>query len=89
MEKEVRDLNQLPSKDGLAEIMSLLTMMTGKPFPDYNNLSVYVYVFEDNNLSNTNKSRTTFAIALNQTGNIQERYNFMSLVTGDNIDKQQ
>ena len=75
VEKAVKDLNQFPAKDGIAEKMSPLTMMTGKPFPDYNSLllefGTYVQVYEDNSPTNTSKARTTPAIALNPTGNVQ------------------
>ena len=74
VEKAVKDLNQFPAKDGIAEKMSPLTMMTGKPFPDYNSLllefGTYVQVYEDNSPTNTTKARTTPVIALNPTGNV-------------------
>ena len=73
VEKAVRDLNQFPAKDGISNSMSPLTIMTGKPFPDYNSLllefGTYAHIFEDNDPTNTTKARTTPAIALNPTGN--------------------
>ena len=43
---------------------------------------LHIAFFEDNNITNTNRSRTTGAIALNPTGNAQGDFYFMSLVTG-------
>ena len=67
--------------------------MTGRPFPDYNKMTLdfgeYVHIFEDNDPSNTTKARTTPTIALNPIGNEQGGYNFMSLVTGHELDRQQ
>ena len=86
VEKAVRNLNQFPAKDGIADKMSPLTIMTGKPFPDYDNLllefGTYVHIYEDNDPTNTTKARTTPAIALNSTGNEAGAYVVMSLVTG-------
>ena len=93
VEKAVRDLNQFPAKDGIAKNMSTLTMMTGKPFPDYNSLllefGTYVHIFEDNDPTNTNNARTSPAIAMNQAGSIHRGYSFMSLVTGFPVERQQ
>ena len=76
VEKAVRDLNQFPAKDGIANNRSPLTIMTGKPFHDYNTLllefGIYVHIFEDNDPTNTTRARTTPSIALNPTGNAQE-----------------
>ena len=66
--------------------------MIGKPFPYYNTMTLefgtYVYIFEDNNSTNTTKSRTTPVIALNNIGNIQGEY-FLSLGTGHAVDRRQ
>ena len=40
VEKAVKDLNQFPASDGIADNMSTLSMMTGKPFPDYKDLTL-------------------------------------------------
>jgi hypothetical protein len=86
-------LNQFPAKNGVSQTMSPLTIMTGKPSPDYNDLKLelgsYVQVFEDNDPTNTMKTRTTGAIALTQTGNAQGGYYFMSLTTGRRVSRQQ
>ena len=54
--------------------MSILIMMTGKPFPDYNSVlsefGTYIHIYEDNDPTNINKARTTPAIAMNQMGSI-------------------
>ena len=73
--------------------MSPLTIMTGKPFPDYDTLllefGTYVHIYEDNDPTNTTKARTTPAIALNSTGNEAGAYVFMSLVTGFPVERKQ
>jgi hypothetical protein len=85
LENSKRALNQLPVKGGVSKTMSPLTIMTGKPLPDYNDMKIefgaYVQVYEANNPTNTMKARTTGAIALAPTGNAQGGYYFMSLVT--------
>ena len=73
--------------------MSPLTIITGKLFPDYSTLllefGIYVHIFKDNDSTNTTRAPTTPAIALNPTGNAQEEYMFMSLVTGFPVDRKQ
>jgi hypothetical protein len=49
----------------------------------------YAQVFEVNDPSNTNKARTTGAIALNPTGNVQGDHYFMSLTTGKRLSRAQ
>jgi hypothetical protein len=71
-----KSLNQFPVKDGASEIRSpLLTIMMGRPRPDYNDLKIelgaYALVYEANDPTNTNKTRATGAIALTPTGNAQ------------------
>jgi len=67
-------LNQFPALDGVSKTLSPKCIMTGKPNLDYNSLKIefgsYALVFEDNSPTNTTKSRSTGAIALNRTGNI-------------------
>jgi hypothetical protein len=86
-------LNQFPPKGGVSETLSPLTIMTGKPTPDYNDMKIefgaYAQVFEDNDPTNTQRARTTGAIALTPTGNAQGGYNFMSLTTGRKLSRQQ
>ena len=93
VENAVENLNQFTSRDGIADNMSTLTMMTGRPFPEYSEFSLefgsYVQVFEDNDPTNTMKLRTTPAIALDPTNNLQGGYDFMSLVTGCKLERQQ
>ena len=40
VEKAARYLNQFPARDGIADNMSTLSMMIGKPFPDYNDMTL-------------------------------------------------
>lgn len=79
-------LNMFPSANGLSDITSPLTILTGQTPPDYNKLRLefgtYVQVFEDKEPTNTMATRNVGAIALNPTGNAQGDYYFMSLVTG-------
>jgi hypothetical protein len=67
--------------------------MTGVSSPDYHSMKIefglYVQVFEENNPTNTNKSRTTGAIALNPTGNAQGDHFFMSLSTWKRLSRTQ
>ena len=46
-------------------------------------------MFEDNNPSNTNKSRSTGALALMPVGQDQDDYYFMSLITGKRLTRKQ
>ena len=91
--KALKGLNQFPALDGVSETLSPLTIMMGVPSPDYNNMRImfgsYAQVFEDNDPTNTNKNRTTGAIALNPTGNAQGGYYFMSLATGRRLSRTQ
>jgi hypothetical protein len=86
-------LNQFPAKNGASDILSPLTIMTGKPRPDYNDLKIefgaYALVYEANDPMNTNKTRSTEAIALTPTGNAQGGYFFMPLTTGRRLSRQQ
>ena len=67
--------------------------MTGKPFPDYDDLllefGTYVHIFEDNDPPNIIKARTTPAIALNSTRNEAGAYVFMWLATGFTVERKQ
>ena len=82
-----RTINMFPANDGLLDTMSLLTLIMGKPIPDYDILRIafgaYVQVFEDHKVKNGMHPRTTGAIALNPTGNAQGDYYFMLLTTGE------
>jgi hypothetical protein len=73
-------LNLFPAKNGVSDTMSPLTIMTGRPTHNYNDMKIefgaYAQVFESNEPTNTVKARTTGAIALTPTGNTQEGYNF-------------
>jgi hypothetical protein len=71
-------LNQFPVKNGVSDVMSPLTIMTGRPSPDYNDLRIefgaYAQAFESNDPTNTVRTRTTGAVALTPTGNAQGGY---------------
>jgi hypothetical protein len=82
-------LNQFPVEGGVSDTISPFTIMTGRPGLNYNKLQLefgaYIQVFEDNNPTNTMKTRNTGAIALSHTGNAQGDYYFMSLETGKRL----
>jgi hypothetical protein len=88
-----KSLNLFPAKDIASNDLGPLTIMTGAPSPDYHDfkleLGAHVHVFEDNNPTNTNKTRSTGAIALTPTGNAQGGHHFMSLTTGKKLSRQQ
>jgi hypothetical protein len=88
-----KGLNQFPAKDGASKVLSPLTIMTGRPKPDCNDLKIelcaYALVYEANDPTNTYKTRSTGAIALTSTGNTQGGYFFMSLTTGRRLSRQQ
>jgi phospholipid N-methyltransferase len=57
IENANKTLNQFPAKNGVSDTLSPLTIMTGRPTPDYNDMKIdfgaYAQVFEDNNPTNT------------------------------------
>jgi hypothetical protein len=93
IENANKTLNQFPAKNGLSDTLSPLTIMTGRPTPDYNDMKIefgpYAQVFEDNNPTNTPRARITGAIALTPMGNAQGGYFFLSLATGRKLSRQQ
>jgi hypothetical protein len=93
IENANKSLNQFPAKNGVSDTLSPLTIMTGRPTPDYNDMKIefgaYAQVFEANEPTNTVKARTTGAIALTPTGNAQGGYYFLSLATGRKLSRQQ
>jgi hypothetical protein len=87
-------LNQFPAKNSVSDTLSPLTIMTGRPTPDYNDMKIEFGAnaqdFEkDNNPTNTPKARTTGAIAMTLMGNAQGGYFFLSLATGRKLSRQQ
>ena len=50
-------------------------------------IGAYCKVHNENNPSNTEKPRTSYAIALNPTANLQGSYRFLSLATGKSISR--
>ena len=89
----VQSLNQLPAQNGVSPTLSPHTIMTGQPPRSYKHYTLdfgtYAQVYEDNDPSNSTKSRTTGAIALNHSGNSSGGYHFMSLVTGLRLARRQ
>ncbi|KAI2498511.1 Reverse transcriptase (RNA-dependent DNA polymerase) [Fragilaria crotonensis] len=89
----VRCLNQFPWKHGISDDMSPAALVTGHPPPDFQKMRLefgtYVQVFEDNDPTNSTRTRSMGAIALGPTGNAQGDYNFMSLATGAKISRHQ
>jgi hypothetical protein len=86
-------MNQFPAQSGVPATLSPLTIMTGKPTPDYNDMKIefgaYAQVFKENQITNTPITRTTGAIALTPTGNAQGGQFFMSLTTGRKLSRRQ
>ena len=84
-------MNQFPAENGASRTLSPLTIMTGSPKPDFNDLRIefgtYALVYESNDPTNTMKTRSTGAIALNPNGNTQGGYYFMSLSTGKRLSR--
>ena len=84
-----KGLNQFPTKNGISDTLSPLTIITDRANPVYNGLKLefgsYVQIFEDNDPSNTTTSQNTGAIVLNLMGNAQGDYHFMSLATGKRL----
>ncbi len=77
-------LNNFPPKDGVSSTMSPRLIMTGLKI-DCNkhcrlSFGSYAQVHDDHD--NTMATRTTGAIAMRPTGNVQGGYYFMSLTTG-------
>ena len=94
VENSHKVLNQFPARDGASKTLSPLTIMTGKPSPDYNGMKIEFgacpQVFEDKDPTNTMKARTSGAIVLTPTGNAQGGYYFLSLLaTGRKLYRQQ
>jgi hypothetical protein len=87
----VQCLNRFPWKNGISQDTSPSSIVTGKPTPDFNNMRIefgaYAQVFEDNDPTNMNKSRSVGAIALTAMGNDSGDYYFMSLATGSRISR--
>jgi hypothetical protein len=82
-------LNMFPSNDGVSAVQSPRRIMTGQ-YGDYDlhcQLQFGEYVQAHESHGNSMMSRTTGAIALRLTGNIQGGYYFMSLTTGKRLNR--
>ena len=82
-------LNLFPHADGVSDLLSPRTIMTGTTL-NYNThcrvpFGAYCEIHNEPAPSNTEASRTTPAIALNPTGNLQGSYHFLSLATGHRV----
>jgi len=75
----------------VSPVLSPRTIVTGLQvdFATYCRVPIGAYceVHDEPTISNTEKSRTTLAIALNPTGNLQGTYHFMSLDTGKPLNR--
>jgi hypothetical protein len=93
IENANKSLNQFPTKKGVSDTLSPLTIMTGRPNPNHNDMKIefgaYAQVYEDGGPTNTVRARTTGPIALTPTGNAQGGYYFLSLTTGRKLSRQQ
>ena len=82
----IKKRNTFPPKDGVSDLLSPLSIVTGAGKVDYIFLKLefgsYVHNFNDNSPTNTMSQRTTGAIALNSVGNFKGDYYFLSLETG-------
>ena len=88
--KRVKDLNQLPSNNGISNTLSSSTLMTGKPSPDFLeviklNFGDYVQAYNAKKITNNNKSRAVGAISLYPSGNEVGGWYFISLATGQEV----
>lgn len=81
--------NELPADNGVSTHLSPATLITGRPAPDYHDLTKLTFgTYVQTTIgptTNTNKSRTMGAIALFPSGNTSGSWYFMSTLTGDVI----
>ena len=88
--KVTKDLNDAPSDVGVSKGISPPSFIAGRPTPDYNritelNFGDYVQAFPVRKKTNDNEERGVGAIALYPSGNAQNEWIFMSLLTGKEI----
>ena len=88
--KRVKDVNQLPSNNGIPNTLSPSTLITGKPNPDFLevitlNFGDYVQPYNAKKITNTNKSRAVGTISLYPSCNEVGGLYFMSLATSKEI----
>ena len=85
----IRNLNQLPAEKGMSNLMSPLSIVTGRSPIDYNDLTLsfgeYVHVHDDPDPTNTMSPRSIGAIVLSMTPNKNGSYYFLNLNTGTRI----
>ena len=89
----MRFLNQVPSNNGVSDRISPLTIVASGGRIDVNTLKLefgsFVHAFEDNNPTNTNRSRLVEALVLSITTNQSGFYRFLSLCTGKIVCRKQ
>ena len=89
VKNETAWINMFPHRDGVFHLLSPRTIVTGLEvdFKTYCRapFGAYCEVHDKPKISNTETSRTTPAIALIPTGNVQGGYFFMSLRTGKRL----
>jgi len=81
--------NNLPAKNGVSQVLSPETLISGMPAPDYNeivklNFGDYVQTYEGD-MNSSNKSRYIRAIALYPSPSGHGSWYFMSLLSGKRI----
>ena len=81
----IKGLNQLSTEDGISIIVSLPTLVTGVPGPDYHqiqklNFVDYVQSYNMKGKTNTNVPRRVGPVALYRSGSARGGWYFMSLL---------
>jgi hypothetical protein len=74
-------LNQFPANEGVSDVMSPHTILTGRSNPDFNNFRIefgaYAQIYEPGDIAtNSMRSRTSGAVVLSSTGNTQGHMHF-------------
>jgi hypothetical protein len=89
----VRSLNQLPALNGITTLMSPLAIVTGKGNINFNKLTLkfgeYAQIFDDHSPTNNTDARTIGGIAMSHLGSTDGGYDFVSLSTGECIQRKQ
>ena len=83
------NLNSFPYSHGVSQELSPSTIMHGTPSPDYKNykLEFGTYVLVTDRMANMPRARAFSAITLHPTGGNNGSYRFMSLSTGEVINR--
>ena len=82
-------MNLFPHANGVSDLLSPRTIMTGTTLNFHTHcrlpFGAYCEIHNEPSPTNTETSRTTPAIALHPSGNLQGSYHFLSLVTGRRV----